>query len=150
MKPDPGFERAYEDALAALARRDYFENELRAMLDARGHSGRSINLVIDRLNMRKLLSDRKTIQTLCERYSGKRAIGPLKLKAELERRGAPENLVEETLSVYEGEYELDAALEAAEGRAFKSRAQLARFLVSRGFTDSCIESVVERLFGETD
>jgi len=103
--------------------------------------------VIAHLTRRRIIDDRRSIQNLIERYAGRRAVGIEKLRAELTRRGAPEEEVDAALAkVSESDKTLDNLL-AMKLKPGDGRAKAARFLLSRGFGEEQIESALNRYFG---
>src|SRR4051812_14072300 len=85
------------DALAAalqhLASRERLSSEMRAHLIAKGYEPDAVEEVVCYLTECKLLNDDKTTLSLIEKNSGKRSVGIEKLRAELEKRGAPAELI---------------------------------------------------------
>ncbi|HVT14190.1 MAG TPA: RecX family transcriptional regulator [Fimbriimonadaceae bacterium] len=156
MKPDPSPPASFDasgraallDAFRFLKARDRMETEVRAHLHGKGHDAEAIQSVVKFLIERKLLDDEKTIQSLIERNSGKRAVGIERLKAELERLGAPEESIERYLA--EGPNESDLALKAlrAKYKAETSRAKAGRFLYGRGFSEEAVESALDAFCGQ--
>jgi SOS response regulatory protein OraA/RecX len=80
--------------------------------------------------------------------TGKRAAGIEKLRAELERRGAPENIVEECLAELSPDDQKQGMLDAlsAKFKPTDDRARAGRFLLSRGFAEDEIESALDDFF----
>jgi SOS response regulatory protein OraA/RecX len=136
-------------ALERLASRDRFEAEIRAELTVREYSELEIAEVLSYLLRRRLLDDRKTIQSLIERNTGRRSVGKGKLSAELLRRGAPEDAVDEELSRRTDEEEFESMRLALESKRWRSgdRVRAARFLISRGFEEELVESALDRFLG---
>jgi len=146
MSEDSAYRDALEIALKKLRTKDRFEAEVRLFLTE--FPTDVVDRVISFLKDRKIIDDRKTIINLVERYSGKRAIGLEKLRAELTERGAPEETIfAATGSLLEGERQrmLDA-LTAKFSPTDDVRAKAARFLYSRGFAEEEIEAVLDRFF----
>ena len=142
---DPQYREALELALKKIGSKDRFESEVQAFLS--DFPNDTSERVIAFLKDRRIINDTRTIQTLLERYSGKRSIGIEKLRAELLERGAPEETVEAVLVQFaEGESQrmLDAL--SAKFKPSDSRAKAGRFLFSRGFSEDEIESALDRFF----
>ncbi|HWA82711.1 MAG TPA: RecX family transcriptional regulator [Fimbriimonadaceae bacterium] len=156
MKPDPGPPASFDapgqaallDAFRFLKTRDRMESEVRAHLCGHAHDAKAIESVVKFLMERKLINDDKTTQSLIERNSGKRAVGIERLKAELERLGAPEESIERYLA--EGPNEGELALEAlrAKYKTKTSRAKAGRFLYGRGFSEEAVESALDAFCGQ--
>jgi SOS response regulatory protein OraA/RecX len=89
------------------------------------------------------------IENLVARWTGKRAAGAEKIRAELQKRGAPDELIEESLGAVTSEASHVSMLDALRAK-FKpgdDRARAARFLLSRGFAEDEIESPLDEFFG---
>ena len=146
MSHDDSYREALDLALRRLKVKDRFESEVRSFLA--DFPTDSIERVIRFLKERRIIDDTKTTLSLIERYSGKRAIGLEKLRAELLERGAPEETISSLLSDHsEGERErMLTALTAKFSPGDDARAKAARFLFSRGFTEDEIEPALDRFF----
>lgn len=129
--------------------RDRFEKEVRGRLAAQGHGPEAIDLVVAHLIRRKLIDDRRLTQNLVARMTGKRAAGEEKLRADLEKRGAPEEIIEECLSDVSQTDQRQAMIEAlsAKFKPTDDRARGARFLIGRGFAEDDIEGPLDEYFG---
>jgi SOS response regulatory protein OraA/RecX len=141
------YRSALGHALKRLATSDRFEAEIRGELERAGHEGATIESVISSLRDRKILDDERTIISLAERRSGRRSVGMEKIRAELLRRGAPEELVEDWAQA-QSEGEADRMRQALAGKFPNggSRDRAARFLLSRGFPEDGIEDALDELF----
>jgi len=80
--------------------------------------------------------------------TGRRAAGVEKLRAELERRGAPENIIAECLADLSPANQKQGMLDAlsAKFRPTDDRAKGGRFLISRGFSEDEIEGALDEFF----
>jgi len=145
---DPRFTTALKAALDHLKTRDRLSGELRSYLVAEGFEPDVVENVVQFLVERKLVNDEKTTQHLIERNSGKRSVGIERLRAELEKLGAPAETIEAKLAVL-GESESERALEAlrAKYKHGADRAKAGRFLYSRGFEEDSIEAALEVFCG---
>jgi regulatory protein len=135
-------------ALKFLGLRARFANEIRRHLETKGYDEDSIQYVLGFLIERRLVNDEATTKAVIERSSGKRAVGLRQLRAELERLGAPENVIAQHLAgidVNEAERALDAL--KAKYKAGAERAKAGRFLYSRGFAEEVIESALDSFCG---
>lgn len=123
-------------------------SELRAHLAAKGYEEPVVEKVVQFLLERKLLNDNKTTQNLIERNSGKRAVGIERLRAELEKLGAPDESIERHLA--DGPNESELALEAlrAKYKTETPRAKAGRFLYGRGFSQEAVESALDAFCGD--
>ena len=150
---DPG---CWSKALDLLSRRPHFRRELEAKLTRRGFSGEAVTATLDRLVELKLLDDRSCAKDLVDGALRRRGYGPARIRAELVRKGAPEDVVDEILAAANPADELSLAREAStrwlrgktpagavESR--KARERLARHLARKGFTTGVILRVLEDL-----
>lgn len=143
------FQDALPLALKRLQRSDAFEAEVAETLRKNGVEDSTVQEVIAHLKARRILDDKRTIENLVASRSGRRAVGVEKLRAELVRRGAPEELVDGCLAGIPAEEQLEGMLSALRARCkpTDSRAKGARLLLSRGFPEEGIESALDEFFG---
>jgi SOS response regulatory protein OraA/RecX len=141
---------ALEVALKLIATRERFEAEVRQLLADRGYDTDASDAVVSFLRDRKILHDQRTTFNLIEQRSGRRSVGREKLRSELLARGAPEEIIEECLGQVDGELERALELLRAKFPGGGSPGSMGRFLCSRGFEVSIVESALERLFGSDD
>jgi len=133
---------AYQKAVQLLASRPHFRRELQAKLAQRGFAAEEIEQTLDLLGERGYLNDRQTALSFVEQRLARGGEGRLRLKAELEKRGAPSEAIAEALAALVPEDDLEPAREAAErwqrlhprGEA----ADLARHLARKGFSQRAI------------
>jgi SOS response regulatory protein OraA/RecX len=146
MSEDELYRAALDVALKKIKTKDRFEAEVRLFLAEfpTTVSDRAISFLKDR----RIIDDTKTTSSLIERYSGKRAIGLEKLRAELQERGAPEETINAVLGelLLEERQRMNDALTAKFSPESGSRAKAARFLYSRGFSEEEIEGALDRFF----
>ena len=153
---DDEFKEALKAALAKLRMGDRFQREIQDSLLNAGVSARTTQDVVSYLIERRFVDDRRTIINEIERRSGRRAIGREKMRAELLKRGAPEELLEEALAALPEGEEPDSAvalLRAKYGAGphdRSARLRAGRFLASRGFELDAIGLALERFFGSVD
>ncbi len=147
MVPDP---KALEVAYAALAKKDLFEAEIRALLIRKAFGEEVVEAVLLRLRERKLVDDARTAAKLAALRTGKRAVGVEKLRALLLQRGVSESDVDHLMPEREPESDLDAAMAALMARfkpgSVPSPAQAGRFLAGRGFGEETVQSCLEAFF----
>jgi regulatory protein len=140
----------YQKALQLLATRAHFRRELRAKLAQRGYPAEEIDAALDRLTEQKYLDDRATARVFVEHRQERSSEGRARLRAELLKRGAPEEAIDAALAELTPEDDLPAAREAAESWRRKGGVDpraLARHLERRGFSPHAIVSVLN---GELD
>jgi SOS response regulatory protein OraA/RecX len=138
-------DRALQSALKLLRTRDRFTREIVDRLRTEGFQQEDVEYVVEHLCKKGILNDDNTTQKHIERNSGKRAVGTEKLRAELERLGAPEETIEANLAGIATD-EPERALEAlrAKYKEGSDRAKAGRFLFSRGFQEEAIETALDR------
>ena len=140
----------YQKALQLLATRAHFRRELDAKLRQRGYSGEEIEAALAKLTEEGYLDDRATARVFVESRQGRTSEGRSRLRAELIKRGAPDDAVEAALAELTPEDDLPAARDAAESWRRKGGLDpraLARHLERKGFSRRAIVSVLN---GELD
>ena len=137
---------AYQKAVQLLGSRPHFRRELQAKLAQRKFPPEEIEEALDRLTGQGYLDDRKTAIAFVEHRLESKAEGRLRLRAELEKRGAAPDAVEEALAAVP-EDDLEPAREAAERwQRLHPRgepAALARHLARKGFSHRAIFAVLK-------
>jgi len=146
---DPRIRKALSLAMRRLVSSSRLSSEIAKYLNDREYSEPEIEEVLSFLTRHKLLDDEKTIQSLVEQRSGTRSAGKGKIRADLQRRGAPDDAIERILQSRSDEDELEASLSALRKRRWppNSRFRAARFLISRGHDEDIVKSALERFFG---
>jgi regulatory protein len=140
----------YQKALQLLATRAHFRRELDAKLRQRGFPGEEIEAALAKLTEQGYLDDRATARVFVESRQGRASEGRSRLRAELIKRGAPDDAVEAALAELTPEDDLPAARDAAESWRRKGGLDpraLARHLERKGFSRRAIVSVLN---GELD
>lgn len=137
----------HEVALNLLTRREHTAAELTQKLKMRGFAADEIEAEIERLSAVELLSDQRFAASYLEARLA-RGYGPLKIVFELKNKGITEeasnNLVKSIASdVWENSLrELYQKKFPQKIRDFADKARRMRFLLSRGFTKSQINQVI--------
>jgi regulatory protein len=135
----------YDKAVQLLGSRPHFRRELQAKLAKRGFPPEEIGEALDRLAGHGYLDDKKTALSFVEQRLERNAEGRLRLKAELEKRGAAPDAVEAALAVVP-EDDLAPTREAAERWArlhpHGKGASLAQHLARKGFSRRAIFAVL--------
>ncbi|RTR03462.1 regulatory protein RecX [Halomonas nitroreducens] len=128
-----------DDAIRLLARREYARGELHERLAARGHAAGEIEACLDALVEQGLQSDARFAESFL-RARVVRGQGPLKIRAELGRRGVDDDTARAAFREAEGEvdwFRLAAEVLARRfpgpGEGPRERARRERFLAGRGF-----------------
>ncbi|ALM51414.1 regulatory protein RecX [Halomonas huangheensis] len=132
------------DAIRLLARREYSRHELTERLRARGHDGDAVADALQQLADEGLQSDERFAECLL-RDRILRGQGPIKMLAELGRRGVDRQLARQSLVELERQQGVDWSERASEvlrrrfgedmtqGLSPRERARRERFLAGRGF-----------------
>jgi SOS response regulatory protein OraA/RecX len=147
---DQDFSTAMEVALKRLAASDRFESEVRTALSM--FPPEIVDRVVTHLKERRMLDDSRTTEQLLLQNQGRRAVGAERLRAKLERRGAPDSVVERAAAeATEGDGERARLLIASKypDRTSKERNRAARLLYSRGFGEEAIEAALSATFGDS-
>lgn len=138
-------ERSARDAaLRLLTRRDHSINELFNKLLIRGFPSTEINETLKQLQKDNILNEARFIESYIRSRLVK-GFGPLKICAELGRHGIDQHRIlsnEEWLNIDWQAYVLRAKKKKfgnTKPRNLKERAQQARFLLQRGFTQSQVK-----------
>lgn len=132
-----------ELALDALARRDLTRAEVVQRLLQRGFDQSVAEGAADRLAQMKLVDDQRTAQWEAEKH--RKDKGHLALEEKLIRRGVDSHVVAGVVQT-DPEQERLKAKRFVASKSWKSPAQAARALSSRGFDDECVMTVIEELF----
>lgn len=135
----------YDKAVQLLGSRPHFRRELQAKLVKRGFPEEEIEETLDRLAAQGYLDDAKTAASFVEQRLARSSEGRLRLKAELEKRGAAPGAVASALADLPDD-DLEPAREAAErwarlhprGKA----SSLAQHLARKGFSRRAIFAVL--------
>lgn len=128
-----------DDAIRLLARREYARAELRERLAAKGHAPEAVEACLDELSEQGLQSDARFAESFL-RSRVARGQGPVRIRAELSRRGVDDATARGAFDEAGGEvdwFELAAATLARRfsgpGKEPRERARRERFLAGRGF-----------------
>jgi len=140
---------AYQKAVQLLGSRPHFRRELQAKLAQRSYPAEEIEEALDRLAEQGYLDDSKTAVAFVEQRLSRSSEGRLRLRAELEKRGAPAEAIEEALAAVP-EDDVEPAREAAERwQRLHPRgepAALARHLARKGFSRRAIFALLKSDF----
>jgi regulatory protein len=133
-------------ALDALARRDYASEDLRRKLIEKGYDAVVVAPLLDQLRAEKLLDDRRYTENFVA-YHAARGQGPLRVRADLRRKGLEGLLVEGCLDAYP---DWIVHLRKAQQKKFGAKPpsnyadkqRQSRFLGYRGFTSAQIRTAL--------
>lgn len=146
----------HDDALRLLARREYARAELESRLAARGHEAAAVGACLDALAEAGLQSDARFAESF-GRSRVARGQGPLKIRAELERRGIDRERIRTALDTLAEEDGVDwfalacvtlARRFAGPGASPRERARRERFLAGRGFDTDQVRHALEHAWDE--
>ena len=137
----------YNKALDLLSRREHSRKELYLKLIKRFESQEYINLTLDRLEEKNLLSDSRFVEEYVQARR-KKSFGPIKISAELEKRGVKESLISGEIDKFddwEDLAELCFKKRFPDGvsKDFQRLQKQKNFLSNKGFTFYQIESVLD-------
>ena len=141
-------QRAFDQSLRLLTRRDHSVAELRRKLALRGYAPATVETVLDRLTRLGYLDDRRFATLWAEAaLRGGKGVGP-RLRQELQRRGVASELIAETLEQLASEHDEHQVLADLVARRFagfdpvraddRERRRVYGFLQRRGFSLSTI------------
>lgn len=149
LPEDPRVREAIGIAMKSLVRRARLAGEVAIKLRAKGFSEDEIEGALSCLSRSGFINDDKAISSHLQSRTGRRSIGPEKLRAELLQRGATEDQVEGSLALRTDSDDIEAMLAALGGRTWKEgdRSRAGRFLASRGFGEELISTALDRHFG---
>ncbi|SDJ16935.1 regulatory protein RecX [Billgrantia gudaonensis] len=145
-----------DDAIRLLARREYARAELASRLTAKGHAAQAVAECLEALAEEGLQSDDRFAESFV-RSRVLRGQGPLKIRAELERRGIDRERLRAMLGAFEESGELDgfALARAALAKRFagpgdtpRERARRERFLAGRGFDAEQVRHALEHAWDD--
>lgn len=135
-------------AMDLLARRPHFRRQLEAKLRQRGFEDAQIAEVCDRLERRKFLDDLECARSLVNGALRRKAYGPRRVRVELVKRGATEEVgdqaVREAFSSGEEPLLRESAARWLRSRDL-DRQRLARHLERKGFSGGAIFRVMGEL-----
>jgi regulatory protein len=124
-------------AYRLLGRREYSLQELRNRIRQKWPEAEGIDALVDQLEQENLVSDQRFAESFM-RSRVHRHQGPLKIKAEMRRKGVPDSIVSHTLETMSGQWLVLAGewLDRQHPGAisFKDKQKYYRRLVNRGFT----------------
>ena len=137
----------YNKALDLLSRREHSRKELYLKLISRFESKEDINLILNKLEKNKLLSDSRFTEEYVQARRRK-GFGPIKISAELEKRGVSDSLISGQINIYDDWDDLAQSTfqkRFPEGisKDFKELQKQKNFLSNKGFTFFQIESVLD-------
>ena len=146
----------FEKACDLLSRRAHFRAELEHKLGQRDYDEAAIAAALERLGELGYLDDAACARSLATGPLKRRGYGPLRMRAELERRGAPEEAAAAAVEAAFVDGEEAAARQVAERwlsrrtAARTPRAALARHLDRKGFRAGTVLRLARELVARDD
>ena len=146
----------FEKACDLLSRRSHFRAELQRKLGERGYEEAAVGAALARLEGLGYLDDAACARALATGPLSRRGYGPRRMRAELERRGAPTEEAAAAVAAAFSEGEEAAARRVAERwlsrrrPAGPVRTALARHLDRKGFSAGTVLELARELAGESD
>ena len=142
---------AYRKAVDLLSLRPHFEREIQNKLERRGFEGAEIEEALERLRGIDYLDDDRCARDFVRAKLRRSPVGRRKLMADLRRKGAGRESIEQALGDPELETEMELARRAAErwaARGGVESAALMRHLDRRGFSKGDILRVAQEQVSE--
>ena len=148
--PDSKLKQGYIYAVRLMAMSNRSRNDIVRHMQKKGYDDTIIANVIDRREREGFLNEKKTLtQAVQYAIQGKRQ-GRIRMKFELKRKGYKTNLIDEALSAYSRETELDLARSLAIEQIHrhpnldpvKKKKRLYDFLIRKGFDFNLCRDVV--------
>ena len=138
-------------ALKLLGLRSHSQKELEQKLLRKGYTGESIEPVLEKLTLQGVLDDLVFGMEVIKSRSRRKPAGKLKMRAELRKKGVPENFISDLLKEYDSS---ELCYRAAEKKisSLHGITEAARikklevFLGNRGFEWQDIQRVIKRFF----
>jgi len=152
-RDDSAVETALAKAVDLLALRQHFAAEIRAKLKKRGFDSETTTAVVSRLEVLGYLDDVAAARAFAEQRALRQGWGPMRLRAELGRRGVDESVCESAVAQAFPDGEGDAVRAAASrwrDRGGTGRQRLARYLDRRGFSKGAIIEILSEFAGEAE
>ena len=137
-----------QKAMDLLARRPHFRAELATKLARRGFESEVVSATCDWLEGLSYLDDRAAAERLVRGALARKGYGPLRMRAELVRRGVTGDVIDHTLAEAWKDGEDRRALEVARARAESrgfDRGRIGRHLGSKGYGAAAIRRALERV-----
>jgi regulatory protein len=134
-------------ALRALKKRDYLRGELQSWLAARQFQPDEVDAALNACVRWGFLDDNRTGADLADSLWS-RGYGTLKIRHDLERKGATSDVIEAIISEFDVADERQRALAMIAKRFDRkdSPAKAARYLGGRGFEEELVTDVIEGYF----
>ena len=136
---------AMAEATSYLARREYTAAELTSKL-ATKHGDSSSQAVVNRLVEAGIVSDERAVEAMLYKLTDRKIVGDSEIRAKLEQLGIGRDEADQIIAIQVAP-EIDRANQLVLKRFEKGATppKIGRFLYSRGFDESTIESVLENL-----
>lgn len=142
---------AKDAAYRLLQYRQRSIHEMRTRLGQKDFSADIVDAVVDELIERDLLNDRKFAQIFAEDQLSRKNIGPIRLRAELQKKYLSKQIISEVVEKIYQKYDIREQAELAAEKKRKSLARLdsetayrrlTSYLARRGFSWDIISDIV--------
>ncbi len=143
----------FDKACELLSLRAHFSAELARKLGERGHDEAAVAAALEKLGGLGYLDDMGCARALALGPLSRRGYGPLRMRVELERRGAPADAAAAAVEAAFADGEEPAARRVAErwlARRAPDRAALARHLDRKGFSAGTVLGLARELGSDGD
>lgn len=158
------FKAVYDQALRMLARRAHGEQELATKLMAKGGEAEMVGQVVDRCRELGYLDDKTLAEDFARYRMQSSQHGPWRVRADLQRKGLPDEIIQEAIATSTEETDLVESARSALLRRFGSppppdredpsqRLEVQKalrrqydFLARRGFSSDTIRQALNRDF----
>ena len=155
---DPA-QRAWQDGLQLLARRELSVQGLRARLADREHSPDAIDAAVTRLAESGALDDGRVARAYARTALSVKGRGRLRIARELQVLGIPREIAAEALADVFGDVDERALIDKALDKKLRGRARIAgaaeharlyQYLMRQGFTPAGVVAALRRRGGRAD
>lgn len=147
--------RAYAVALSFIGYQPRTSAEVRRKLRQRGYEDDAIQTTVERLERNQFLDDTTYAASFVRsRFDGS-GYGPMRLRADLMKKGVPSLIIDKTLADFEEEADLESKAQHLAERRWqtlqretdlkKRKKKLLEYLVRRGFNYGLAREVVDEL-----
>jgi regulatory protein len=143
---------AYSYGLRLLSFHGYSEAALIQKLQRAYYEATEIQLAIKKLKNYGFINDQNLAMSYFQKYFSSGKTGFYLIRAKLQQKGFPPEIIAECLSTYDQDVALQQAVKLVQvhfsDTQLQDKPKLARYLAARGFSSDIIQSVFEKLYCE--
>ncbi|HAK73474.1 MAG TPA: hypothetical protein DCP36_07530 [Sporomusaceae bacterium] len=143
---------ALHDAVKLLAGRSLSEKELLTKLRQKGWEEQEVSAALDKLRLRGYINDEALCRQLFTAYINSSKHGLKYILAKLKNRGLDISLIQNEIVDYDYQSEYERALIMAQRKFARqtevAQDKIARFLLTKGFTNSTVVKVINEITGQ--